>query len=68
MVTVTGQDGYAVTLAMAEIDPEFENKQVLLALDRGGAAMDYPRLAVPDDKRAGRSVRDVQSIAVHRSE
>jgi hypothetical protein len=31
---VTGRDGYAAVLALAEIDPEFEGKQVLLAYRR----------------------------------
>ena len=63
-VIVTGQDGYSVSFAMGEIDPEFENKPVLLALQQDGTALDVPRLAVPGDKRAGRSVRDVASITV----
>ena len=64
VVTVTGRDGYSVTLGMGEIDPEFENKPVLLALDQDGAALAQPRLVVPADKRPGRSVRDVASITV----
>ena len=63
-VIVTGEDGYSVTLGLGEIDPEFENKTVILATERDGAALDLPRLAVPGDKRAGRSVRDVASIVV----
>jgi molybdate transport system substrate-binding protein len=63
-VIVTGQDGYSVTVGMGEIDPEFENKQVILATERDGKPVDAPRLAVPGDKRAGRSVRDVASIVV----
>lgn len=63
-ITVTGQDGYSVTVAMGEIDPEFENKPILLATERDGTALDTPRLAVPGDKRPGRSVHDVASIAV----
>ena len=34
IVTVTGRDGYTAALALAEIDPEFEGKQVLLAYRR----------------------------------
>ena len=64
VVTITGLDGYSVSLAMGEIDPEFENKPVILATERDGAALDVPRLAVPDDKRPGRSVRDVASISL----
>ena len=63
-VIVTGQDGYSATIGMGEIDPEFENKQVILATERDGKAIDIPRLAIPGDKRAGRSVRDVASIVV----
>lgn len=64
VVVVTGQDGYTAVLALAEIDPEFENKPVLLALSRDGAKLALPRLAVPGDKRAGRSVRDVVRLEV----
>ena len=64
VVTITGLDGYSVSLAMGEIDPEFENKHVILATMRDGAALDVPRLAVPEDKRPARSVRDVASISV----
>ena len=64
VVTITGLDGYSVSLGLGEIDPEFENKPVILATERDGAALDVPRLAVPDDKRPGRSVRDVANISV----
>ncbi len=64
VITVTGRDGYSVMVAMGEIDPEFENKPIVLATERNGAALDVPRLAIPGDKRPGRSVRDVTSIEV----
>ena len=35
-IMVTGRDGYTAVLALAEIDPEFEGKQVLLAYRRDG--------------------------------
>ena len=60
-VVATGRDGYSATVAMAEIDPEFEHKPVLLAIDPDHASL---RLAVPGDKRLGRDVRDVVSLAV----
>ena len=63
-VVVTGQDGYSVTLAMGEIDPEFENKGVILATTRDGNALPLPRLAIPGDKRLGRDVRDVATVVV----
>ena len=64
VVTITGVDGYRVSLALGEIDPDLENKPVILATERDGAALDMPRLAVPNDKRPARSVHDVASISV----
>jgi hypothetical protein len=63
-VLVTGRDGYTAVLALAEIDPEFEGKQVLLAYRRDGQPMDAHalRLVVPADRHGGRSVRDVVRI------
>jgi hypothetical protein len=65
-IVVTGRDGYAAALAVAEIDPEFEGKQVLLAYRRDGKPMDGQalRLVVPGDRHGGRSVRDVVRIEV----
>jgi DMSO/TMAO reductase YedYZ molybdopterin-dependent catalytic subunit len=66
-ILVTGRDGYIAVLALAEIDPEFEGKQVLLAYRRDGKPMDgYSlRLVVPGDRHGGRSVRDVVRIDLH---
>jgi DMSO/TMAO reductase YedYZ molybdopterin-dependent catalytic subunit len=63
-VAVTGRDGYVAVLALAEIDPEFEGKPVLLAYRRDGQPMggNELRLVVPGDHRGGRSVRDVVRI------
>ena len=36
-VAVTGRDGYVAVLALAEIDPEFEGKRVILAYRRDGS-------------------------------
>ncbi len=65
-ILVTGRDGYTAALALAEIDPEFEGKPVLLAYRRDGEALPGGelRLVVPGDKRGGRSVRDVVRIEV----
>jgi hypothetical protein len=65
-IVVTGHDGYAVVLAMAEIDPAFEGKQIVLADQVNGEPMPAGeiRLVVPGDKRGGRSVRDVARIDV----
>ena len=65
-IVVTGHDGYAVVLAMAEIDPAFESKQILLADEVNGHPMPAGeiRLVVPGDRRGGRSVRDVARIDI----
>ncbi len=63
-LTVTGADGYAAPLALAEIDPAFEGKDVILARTRDGAALARPRLVVPRDRHPGRDVRDVERIAI----
>jgi hypothetical protein len=64
---ITGRDGYAVALAVGELDPHYEGKSVILAFSGGEppASITAPRLIVPGDKHGGRSVRDVASIEVH---
>lgn len=66
-IMVTGRDGYTAALALAEIDPEFEGKQVVLAYRRDGKPIDGNalRLVVPGDRHGGRSVRDVVRIDLH---
>ena len=61
---VRGGDGYAVALAIGEIDPAFENKQVVLADAQDGQPLAAARLVVPGDAKAGRSVRGVAAIEV----
>ena len=63
-IIARGQDGYAVALAVGEIDPKFEGKPVIVAYARDGQAMPGLKLVVPNDRRAGRSVKDLVSIEV----
>ena len=64
-IIVTGRDGYAVALAIAELDPKFEGKTVLLAYDEDGRPLRNGfRLVVPGDHEGGRNVRDVVRIEV----
>lgn len=63
-IIARGQDGYAVALAVGEIDPKFEGKPVIVAYARDGQAMPGLKLVVPNDRRGGRSVRDLVSIEV----
>lgn len=66
VLRISGRDGYAVTVALAELAPGYEGKPVLVALSRDGTdlAEGALRLVVPGDGRAGRSVRDLARIAV----
>lgn len=61
-VLARGQDGYAVALAVGELDPNFEGKQVLVAYAEDGKPLPSLRLVVPADARGGRSVRDLVAI------
>ncbi len=64
LVLLTGSDGYTALLALGEVSPAFEGKQVLVALRMDGKPLDHPRIVVPGDKHGGRSVHDVVRIAV----
>ncbi len=59
-----GADGYAVAIAIGEIDPGFEGKPVIIAYKQDGVMLAAPRLVVPGDHKAGRAVRDLVAIEV----
>jgi DMSO/TMAO reductase YedYZ molybdopterin-dependent catalytic subunit len=61
---VTGDDGYAVSLSFGEIDADYGKAQPLVATACGGKQLDSPRLVVPGDGHAGRSIQGVVSIEV----
>lgn len=63
-IIARGQDGYAVALAIGEIDPKFESKQVIVAYEQAGKEMSSLKLVVPNDKRGGRSIKDFVSVEV----
>ena len=64
---ITATNGYAVAVALGELDPSYGNKQVLLAYRStdGSASFDHLRLLVPGDVRGGRAVHDVAKIEVN---
>jgi len=66
VVRVTGRDNYAAVFTLAELDPDYGARPVLLAWRLNGAALpgDALRVIAPGERRAGRSVRDVARIAV----
>ena len=65
-VLVEGQDGYAASLALGEISPAFEGKQVILADQQDGKPLEsgHFRLVVPGDRMGGRSVQNVARVTV----
>jgi DMSO/TMAO reductase YedYZ molybdopterin-dependent catalytic subunit len=63
-VAVTGRDGYVIAVAFGEFDPEFEDKNVLVAYERDGKPLEGLQLVMPGDKRGARYVHDVVHIEV----
>ncbi|MEA2149822.1 MAG: hypothetical protein QOD69_1652 [Solirubrobacteraceae bacterium] len=63
-VSVTASDAYQALVAYGELDPAFENKQVLLATTQDGASLAGvgPRLVVPGDVAGGRYVTGVVEV------
>lgn len=59
-----GRDGYAVALAMGELDPRMAGKEVVVAYARDGKPTPALQLVVPGGSHAGRSVRDLVAIEV----
>ena len=70
-VEVSGRDGYRVVFALAELDPSFQDNDVLVAISNEGKPLDDElgpiRVIAPQDKRHGRSVRMVTTITLRRA-
>lgn len=64
VVMVSGRDGYTVSLAIGEIDPNYEGKSVLVAYEKDGTVLDGLKLVVPGDHEGGRAVSDIAKIEV----
>ena len=60
---IEASDGYRVVIALPEIDPAFNDKQVILAFLKDGKPLDSNegpyRIVIPDEKRMARWVREV---------
>ena len=63
-ILAKGRDGYAVALAIGEIDPSFEGKQVIVAYEQDGKPLPGLKLVVPNDRKGGRSVHDLATLEV----
>jgi hypothetical protein len=65
---VEAADGYKVIFALAEIDPAFATREIVLADKRNGKPLDAkegpPRVVAPGDKRPARWVRQVTSLRI----
>lgn len=70
-VEITGSDGYRAVFALAELDPAFQDNNVLVAISGDGKPLPDKvgpiRIVAPQDKRPARSVRMVTTIAVRRA-
>jgi DMSO/TMAO reductase YedYZ molybdopterin-dependent catalytic subunit len=67
-VLAEGSDGYRVTFSIAELDPGFQDSEIIVADTMNGKPLDDKvgpfRLVVPHDKRPARWVRMLQSLRV----
>jgi hypothetical protein len=65
---VSAADGYQVVFALAEFDPAFSDRQIILADKRNGKPLDGKegpfRIVAPGDKRPARWIRQVASMKV----
>ena len=64
VIIARGTDGYGVAIAIGEIEPKFEGKQVIVAYQKDGVALASLRLVIPGDTHAGRDVRDLAELTV----
>ena len=67
-VSVTASDAYQALVAYGELDPSFENKQILLAVTQDGVSLadQGPRLVVPGDLAGGRYVTGVVKVKINK--
>jgi len=70
-IVVSAKDGYEVVLALEEIDPMFQQNQVLVVDTLDGKPLDDQhgplQLVVPEDQRPARWLRMMSKISVRRT-
>ena len=68
VLLVEAADGYKVVFALAEVDPAFATREIILAYKRDGKPMDARegpfRIVAPGDKRPARWIRQVTTLRV----
>ena len=69
---VEAADGYRAVIALPELDPDFTDKEVVLAYLQDGKLLDEKagpyRLVIPEEKRMARWVRQVKTLVVKRTQ
>lgn len=67
-VLVSATDGYEVIFSLAETDPMFTKKKIILAYELDGVPLPSGigpfRMVVPDEDRQARWIREIRSIHV----
>jgi hypothetical protein len=65
---VEAADDYRVVIALPELDPDFTDKQIVLAFLQDGKPLDAKagpyRIVIPDEKRMARWVRQVTKLKI----
>ena len=65
---VEAADGYRAIIALPEIDPDFTDKQIVLAFLQDGKPLDAEagayRIVIPEEKRMARWVKQVTKLKV----
>lgn len=68
IVRIEARDGYQAVFALAELDPQFRERPIIIADTRDGkplpAAVGPYQIVVPDEARGSRWVRQVEKIVV----
>jgi hypothetical protein len=64
VILARGADGYAVSVAIGEIEKVGEGKQVIVALTEDDKPLAAPRLVVPGDAHFARGVHDLVGLEV----
>jgi len=68
VLLVSASDGYKVAFALAEADPAFATREIILADKRDGKVLDTRegpfRVIAPGDKRPARWIRQVTEIKI----
>lgn len=63
----TGSDGYRAIVSLGEINPDFGNKQAVVAYEQNGAALTNSgalRLVIPRENKQGRLISNLAEIQV----